>query len=438
MRMALSIPDGWDVKQAPGNKVAAILPSDNGSKPRAIITYGPMRPKPDDANAWVQSVVGSERGEGTSVAIGRRSDRETRDGWSLHLVEAEVRDGAGAVLESRLCAFYSFMEHAAAAIARTGSAESMQDMGDALNEILDSGRPEWQQKVCLADLWDFELPGRPRASDRMASHRGEDAERTGRDEELATAAAALRRGGLLVGLERYEEALEALDRAIELDERSEPARYFAGIALVALDRKTEAIERWSEALELEPDSADTHYNIGQARYDLGEFEEALASFTRVTELDPDDFLALRKVIQCLYALDRFDQGFAERKRFREQWARSRDPRARVISEYVFDQFPGNGYVVHALETLRPKNPKIYTLLTFQATADDDTPMSAAVLVETSDKARAAGTPFVVGVELGGSFKVVSLEKDLPHHGAMREEVVRLLDEALAAKDDGAD
>jgi tetratricopeptide (TPR) repeat protein len=433
MRLVLTIPDGWTVKQAPGDKFVAVLPGGNGSKPRAIITYGPMRPKPENARSWIESVAGSERGEGTSVAIGRHIDRETRDGWSMHLVEVEISDGAN-VVESRLCAFYTFMEHAAHAIARTGSLEAMGEKVQELDEILATGRPEWRQKVCLADLWDFEV-GRGRARDRTALGRGPGTEPNERDQELATVSAAVRRGGILLGLERHAEALDALEEAIELDDGSEPARYFAGLALLGLDRKTEAIGRWREALELAPDSVDTHYNIGQACYELGDFEAALASFTRVTELAPDDFLARRKVIQCLYALDRFEEGFAERKRFREQWSRSRDPRAKVISEYVFDQFAGDGYMVHALETLRPRNPKIYALLIFQAVVSDDRPLSASVLVETSDKARAAGTPFVIGVEAGGEYKVVSLEKDLPHHKAMRREVLRLLDQAMTAADE---
>jgi len=200
-----------------------------------------------------------------------------------------------------------------------------------------------------------------------------------------------------------------------------------------LDKHAEAITAWEKALGLSPDRVDTVYNLAQARFFLKEFEAALVGFQTVARLDPDDFMTTRKIAQCLYALERYDEGAAARVRFREQWSSTHDPRARFLTEYVFDQFQADGFWVHALETLRPRTPSVYVLLTFQAIeihGHHDHALPAAVTVETSDQAKQAGTPFVFGVKAGRQFRVVGMSKDLPPYPELKTEVVRLLAEAL--------
>ena len=112
-----------------------------------------------------------------------------------------------------------------------------------------------------------------------------------------------------------------------------------------------------------------------------------------------------------------------------------DPRARFITEYVFDQFKGDGFWVHALETLRPRNPSMYPVLTFRAVevhGHHDHPLPATVLVETSDQAKQAGTPFVLAVKAGPQYRVIGASKGLPPYAELKVDVLRLLTDALRA------
>ena len=226
-----------------------------------------------------------------------------------------------------------------------------------------------------------------------------------------------------------------LEAAVAFDASSEPAHYFAGVALGELERHAEAIAAWERALALSPDRPDTHYNVAQARFLLKDFEGALAGFRTVAQLDPTDFMTVRKVAQCCYALGRYDEGLIARVSFRERWSTTSDPRARFITEYVFDQFEADGFWVHAAKTLRPSNPAIHAVLTFRAIKQHgphDHALPATVLVETSDRARAPGMPFVIGVKAGHQFRVIATAKELPPYDELKQEVSKLLREALAS------
>ena len=142
-------------------------------------------------------------------------------------------------------------------------------------------------------------------------------------------------GAALFELERQEEALESLMRAIALEmdpATAATAHYLAGRVLQALGRMAEAavqfehsIERdpnYAEALDhlarwrfaqqehevaldlyrahaaLEPDNATVHANIGVTLYFLNRHQDARASMERVLRLDPDHEMA-RNLIEEL-------------------------------------------------------------------------------------------------------------------------------------------
>ncbi|MYC82366.1 MAG: tetratricopeptide repeat protein [Acidobacteria bacterium] len=139
----------------------------------------------------------------------------------------------------------------------------------------------------------------------------------------------------LVDLQRYDDALESLERAASLE--TDPAtaatsHFLAGRALKALDRMPEAAARFEQAIEsdpnhaealdhlalwrfqqrrykdaldlyraqsaLKPDSATTHANIGVTLYFLGRPKEAQAAMQRVLQLDAGHPMA-RKLVEEL-------------------------------------------------------------------------------------------------------------------------------------------
>jgi tetratricopeptide (TPR) repeat protein len=445
MRISLTFPTRtlWTLKEGPNDQLAAIL-GGSGTGPDLVVTYGPLIVRPDEPQPWMDQVVHSDLPRGSRVTLGRTGAVVTTAGWPLRLVEAEVVDASGALIETRLCAFFTFMEHASVVVVRAADRARLQAHNDAVLEILATGRPDWRgAPTCLADVWDL---GRPRPSEDPP--RPQRAKQLRTDPELETALAQivatlttnptaldhLRHGRVLLEVSRPADALEAVRAALVLDPTLERAYYLSGLALGELGKHAEAIAAWEQALALSPDRVDTVYNLAQARFLVRDYERALVGFQAVVRLEPDDVMTTRKIIQCLYALERYNEGLAARAGFREQWATTQDPSARLVTEYVFAQFEADGFRVHALETLRPGNPAVHTLLTFQAFelhGKGDYALPATVTIETSDQATHAGTPFVIGLKAGRVFRVVSMVKDLPPYPTLKAEASRLLAEALA-------
>ncbi len=440
MHLDLGFPSAWVRKEAPGSRFVAVLPGATpDALPQAIVTYGPIELRPDEPKAWQEEVAASDTPRGARVRIGRTLDRQSSTGWPLRLIEVELaRISDNSIVEVRLCAFFTFFEHTAVVIARAGDRAALDAVTPTLLSLLATGVPNWTGATTpLAGLWD--LPSRVvtepmRVQPDLAALSAELEEIDQALAETVTVEGQVRRGRTLLLLKRPEEALTAFAAALALDDRHEAAHYFRGVAHGDLGQHGAAVEAWERAAQLVP-RADTYYNIGQARFFQKQPEAALAAFQRVLELEPHDFLTGRKIVQCLYALGRFEEGQAARMKVRSQWETTRDPRARFVSEYVFDQFDADGFSVHAIEVLKPAKPSIYTLLVFQAVAlhgHHDHPLPASVHVETSDEAQAAGTPFVVGLRTGDRFKVIGVSASLPPYPDTKREVVRVLREALTA------
>lgn len=419
MRLSLRFPESWIRKFAPDDKVAAILPGDR--TPQAIITYGRIQLLPDEPRAWQMQVVHSDLPPDSKVVIGRTVEVATITGWPMRLIEAEVRSKTGDVIELRVCAFYSFLEHTAAAIVRTDSHARLESLGNGILDILGSGRPDWSgdEIACLADAWNLET----RRSVPTTSP------------EPSEGYALVQRASELMNEGRASDALAELERAIALDPRIARAHGLRGVVLGTLGDHAGAIEAWDRALAIEPDRIDTIYNRAQARYLLRDFVGALGDFERAAQLEPDDLQIRRKVIQCLYALERLADGDAARVAFRDRWAASTDPRVQRMHEYVFDQVAGDDFTMFAIETLRPRNPNAPTLVVFTAVkleGEEEIVLPATVFVETSQIARASGTPFIICVRDATKTRVVSTLKDLPPYAEMRKIAFTLLQGALKA------
>ena len=121
------------VVEQPNQQFAAILPASHatpGALPDGIITYGPIVLKPDEPRSWQDRMSGTDAPPGSSIRYGNTIDRLTVAGWPLHLVECEVMRGAtDEVIEVRLCAFYTFMDHAAVAIVHAATRDRLEANG---------------------------------------------------------------------------------------------------------------------------------------------------------------------------------------------------------------------------------------------------------------------------------------------------------------------
>jgi tetratricopeptide (TPR) repeat protein len=105
------------------------------------------------------------------------------------------------------------------------------------------------------------------------------------------------RGFALDELGRHEEALKAYDKAIELKSDYVDAWY----------NHEEALKAYDKAIELKPDYADAWYNRGFALGKLGRYEEELKAYDKAIELKPDDVSAWTNRGVALDELGRYEE-----------------------------------------------------------------------------------------------------------------------------------
>ncbi len=96
----------------------------------------------------------------------------------------------------------------------------------------------------------------------------------------------LARGLALFELQRLDDALAALDRALQQDERLVDAWTNRGNVLRALGRRDEALAAHDRAAALTPEEAGVAFNRGNVLLELKRYDEAAAAYARALALDP--------------------------------------------------------------------------------------------------------------------------------------------------------
>jgi len=100
------------------------------------------------------------------------------------------------------------------------------------------------------------------------------------------------KGNVLSDLERYDEAIDAYDKALEMKKESHEAWNNKGAVLSDLERLDEAINAYDKALELKKDDPVAMSNKGDALIELGRLAEASDVFQLLLEVNPDNTTAL--------------------------------------------------------------------------------------------------------------------------------------------------
>lgn len=97
------------------------------------------------------------------------------------------------------------------------------------------------------------------------------------------------KGSVLYSMERYNEAIEAYDRAISLYPRFADAWCGRGEALSGLGDKyyEKALKDYDKAINLNPNMAYAWHGKGEVLKDLGRYEEAIEAFNKAIELDKE-------------------------------------------------------------------------------------------------------------------------------------------------------
>lgn len=94
-------------------------------------------------------------------------------------------------------------------------------------------------------------------------------------------------GRTLLQAGRIEEALAALDRAVQLDPRSRIAYYNRGLARLRSGMADAALTDFDRAIALGPDFMEAYSDRGIVHWQMRRFEAARADFDKAIELDPD-------------------------------------------------------------------------------------------------------------------------------------------------------
>jgi Flp pilus assembly protein TadD len=98
---------------------------------------------------------------------------------------------------------------------------------------------------------------------------------------------------------RFEDALQVLERAIEIAPQDIGARNAKGLVLTRLERYAEALATFDGVVEIMPDFAGAHCARGASLEALGRLKEAEAAHRRALELDPDNLGAMQGVANLL-------------------------------------------------------------------------------------------------------------------------------------------
>lgn len=87
---------------------------------------------------------------------------------------------------------------------------------------------------------------------------------------------------------RFEEAIAAFNRAIEIYPKYENAHNNLGLALGSQKQFSEAAVEFQHALAINPQNVETYNNLGIALGSQGKFSQAIAAFRQAIKIEPDD------------------------------------------------------------------------------------------------------------------------------------------------------
>jgi tetratricopeptide (TPR) repeat protein len=130
------------------------------------------------------------------------------------------------------------------------------------------------------------------------------------------------KGDLLLNLGKYNESIEAYDRAIELNQSYAAAWSHKGNAFSNLSRYNESLECYNKAIELDPKYAVAWNNKGAALSYQANYDDAIKAYDEAIRLDPQYPNAWYNKGNTLARLGKYDEA-----------AKARDEAHKIDSNY---------------------------------------------------------------------------------------------------------
>jgi tetratricopeptide (TPR) repeat protein len=117
------------------------------------------------------------------------------------------------------------------------------------------------------------------------------------------------KGVMLGAVGKHDEALRCYDKALEIDPKKESALVSKGSTLKRLKRYDEAIRCYDKALELDPKNTDPLVLVekGTSLLNLGKYDGAIKCFDTALEIDPKNVGALINKGAALLQLKKFEE-----------------------------------------------------------------------------------------------------------------------------------
>ena len=86
---------------------------------------------------------------------------------------------------------------------------------------------------------------------------------------------------------QYQQAVEALRKAISRDRRCADAYYNLGVAQRKLNQASMAVSAYKEAIRLDPELVEAYQNLGNLYSEMGNLHMSIANFRKALEIRPD-------------------------------------------------------------------------------------------------------------------------------------------------------
>ncbi|PQJ95918.1 tetratricopeptide repeat protein [Chromatium okenii] len=117
-------------------------------------------------------------------------------------------------------------------------------------------------------------------------------------------------GNTLQNLNRPNEALDCYKRSLEIGADYAAAYNSVGVTLESINRIEEAIDNYRRALALDPNLSDAFSNLGVALRKIQRLSEALDCFQRALKVDPDNVKVYNNIGAVLEEIGQLDEAIA--------------------------------------------------------------------------------------------------------------------------------
>jgi tetratricopeptide (TPR) repeat protein/DNA-binding winged helix-turn-helix (wHTH) protein len=126
-----------------------------------------------------------------------------------------------------------------------------------------------------------------------------------------------RLGRLLLGEEKYEEAIDVLKRGLVVDSEAKDVYNALGATYRDMGRHNEAIAMSERYVELAPDEANAHDSLALAYQAAGNYQQALEQYNRALSLNPDFDVAILHMANLFFQTGRYREAIRNYQRYIE-------------------------------------------------------------------------------------------------------------------------